>query len=85
MIKKRLKIVYYTDHIIILMGQFISDCASNRNDYCCNDSNEELFGRRYKGENHNKNDLTYNNIVQDADLYVKKPKNKRKRNRKFDL
>ena len=67
------------------MGQTLSDCASNRNDYCYNDSDEELFGRRYKGENPNKNDLTFNAIVQDADLYAKKPKNKRRRckRRKF--
>ena len=67
------------------MGQTLSDCASNRDDYCCNDSDEELFGRRYKGESPNNNDLTFNNIVQDADLYVKKPKNKRRicRRRKF--
>ena len=60
------------------MGQTLSDCASNRKEYCCNNSDEELFGRRYKGENPNKYDLTFNGIVQDNDLYVKKRKNKRR-------
>ena len=30
------------------MGQFISDCASKREDCCFDSTDQELFGRRYK-------------------------------------
>jgi hypothetical protein len=64
------------------MGQVTSYCISKREDCCYASTNEELFGRRYLGENTDQKFLTYNDIVQDADHYVKKSKNKKRKHKR---